>query len=214
MTSSLCAPLTSDKHSQHDIAGTLRLPSIEQKFPNEFFILMQPDLISRLLSNTAPAEVVTNPKRWLKICRLAQQSVVQVLPQRYGHSGCLDDAIDLVSRRVRLCFVLDEDRNLAQRQVERAYLRSLRSLQVALGSKDSVSWDVWYATLLLCLFEVWKSCTFVLLLLNHRSCSNTMICATISAMHEAGSMFYTHLGLQISLQRQRRICSSRKPRLW
>lgn len=128
--------------------------TVDNALPNELLTLMQPDLISRLLRLASVTDALSNPKRWLNICRLAQQSVVHVLPQRYGHSGCLDDAIACVGSRLDQCFVAEENRLACQRQVEKDYVRALRSLQAKLNSPDSVNWDVWYATLLLCLFEV------------------------------------------------------------
>jgi len=116
---------------------------------------MQPDLISRLLQVASLTDALSNPKRWLNICRLAQESVVKVLPQRYGYSGCLDDAIACVGSRVRQCLIQEEGMKIScKRQVEKDYVRALRSLQTKLSSPENVSWDIWYATLLLCLFEV------------------------------------------------------------
>ncbi|KEF63318.1 uncharacterized protein A1O9_01295 [Exophiala aquamarina CBS 119918] len=137
------------------ISGPLSVLTVSNGLPNELFILMQPNLISRLLQVASLTDALSNPKRWLNICRIAQESVVKVLPQRYGYSGCLDDAIACVGSRVHQCLIFEEDQKLScQRQVEKDYLRALRSLQTKLSSPDGVSWDVWYATLLLCLFEL------------------------------------------------------------
>jgi hypothetical protein len=136
------------------LAGPGSILALDNALPIELLTIMQPDLISRLLQLASVTDALSNPKRWLNICRLAQQSVVHVLPQRYGHSGCLDDAIACVGSRLHQCFITEENRLACQRQVEKDYVRALRSLQAKLNSPDSVNWDVWYATLLLCLFEV------------------------------------------------------------
>ena len=134
-----------------------------RKIPNDLAIFTQPDLTASLLRRAAVADVNANPRRWVKICRLAQESVLQVLPQRYGYSRCLDDAIDSVTGRIQQYLGQDAENQLNHTRVKRAYGRALRSLQTALASSNSVDWTVWYATLLLALFEVRNGVTIFML---------------------------------------------------
>jgi hypothetical protein len=113
---------------------------------------MQPGLSQKLLADASGVDVNSDPKRWVKICRLT--SVLQFLPHMIGHSKCLDCAIDCLAERVRQCCIQVPDMALAQTQLERRYGRALQVLQNALDSSASIDWTVWYTTLLLALFEV------------------------------------------------------------
>lgn len=124
----------------------------QQSVPPDVHIFMLPGLSAKLLARTASTDAHNNDIRWVKACRLGQESVLGPLPQRYGYRRCLDDAIDCVAGRMRLTLSPNDDR-LAQLQIDRLYGRALRSLNVAL-SLGYVDWTVWYATVLLLLFEV------------------------------------------------------------
>ena len=113
---------------------------------------MLPGITAKLLAHVVSRDVHNNQLRWVKASRLGQESILGLLPRRYGHSNCLDDAINCVAGRMRLSLVESDDRH-AQWQVDRLYGRALRSLSTALSS-DPVDWTAWYATMLLLLFEV------------------------------------------------------------
>jgi len=123
-----------------------------RSIPQDVRIFMLPGLTAKLLARVVSTDVHNNQLRWAKVCRLGHESILGLLPQRYGHSRCLDDAIACVAGRVRLSLVEGDHRH-AQWQIDRLYGRALRSLNAALSS-DCVDWTAWYATMLLLLFEV------------------------------------------------------------
>ncbi|OAG38114.1 hypothetical protein AYO21_07704 [Fonsecaea monophora] len=121
--------------------------------PEYVSLLMQPGLSQKLLLDASSVGVNSDPRRWVKICRLT--TILQFLPQMIGHSKCLDYAIDCLAERVRQCCVQSRVRDqLVLTQLERRYGRALQCLQNALNSSRSIDWTVWYTTLLLTLFEL------------------------------------------------------------
>jgi hypothetical protein len=122
------------------------------KCPEYVALLMQPGLSQKLLVDASGAPLNSDPRRWVKICRLT--SILQFLPPMIGHSKCLDCAIDCLAERVRQCCVTSPDLELAQGQLEMRYGRALQLLQTSLNRPQSIDWTVWYTTLLLALFEV------------------------------------------------------------
>lgn len=124
-----------------------------RRIPGEMSILMQPDTTANLLRYAAITDANSNPRKWVKICRLAQDSVLQLIPQLYGRSKCLDDSIDCVVTRVRQCFLSGTEGQAGQIDLSRIYGRAVRSLSATL-TDTAVDWTVWYASLLLALFEV------------------------------------------------------------
>ncbi|OAL30887.1 hypothetical protein AYO20_08580 [Fonsecaea nubica] len=129
--------------------------------PEYVSLLMQPGLSQKLLLDASSVGVNSDPRRWVKICRLT--TILQFLPQMIGHSKCLDYAIDCLAGRVRQCCVQSRDRDqLVLTQLERRYGRALQCLQNALNSSRSIDWTVWYTTLLLTLFEGGKHILFSL----------------------------------------------------
>jgi hypothetical protein len=135
-------------------ASVVRAPSSYGRFvPPELAVLVQPGLSTHLLRRAAAAErVSSDPKRWVKTLSLMQDSVLHVLPRSYGHSLCLDNAIECVAQRIWLCFT-DETKESGA-MIEYKYGRALRSLNTALTSTDGLDSTVWYATSMLALFEV------------------------------------------------------------
>ena len=134
------------------IARTLSLWPNNSKSPQYVALLMQPGLSQKLLVDAAGLDVNSDPRRWVKICRLT--SVLQFLPQMIGQNGCLDCAIDCLAERVRQTCVVSQDRRLERVQLDQRYGRALRLLQSALDSTAKIDWTLWYTTLLLALFEV------------------------------------------------------------
>ncbi|KIW30844.1 uncharacterized protein PV07_02537 [Cladophialophora immunda] len=120
--------------------------------PEYVSLLMQPGLSQKLLLDASSVGVNSDPRRWVKICRLT--TILQFLPRMIGHSKCLDYAIDCLAERVRQCCVQSPDREQALTQLERRYGRALQCLQNALNSARDIDWTVWYTTLLLTLFEL------------------------------------------------------------
>ncbi len=141
---------------KHNYVATIRTPlplwPDNRSSPEYVSLLMQPGLSQKLLVDASSVDVNSDPKRWVKICRLT--SILQFLPHMIGHSKCLDYAIDCLAERVRQCYIDIPDVALAQNQLEKRYGRALQSLQNALDSAESIDWTVWYTTLLLALFEV------------------------------------------------------------
>jgi hypothetical protein len=142
--------------NRHNYAGPIRAslslwPS-NSKSPEYVSLLMQPGLSQKLLVDASGLEANSDPRRWVKICRLT--SILKFLPLMIGRSKCLDCAIDCLAERVRQCCVTSPDIGLAQTQLEKRYGRALQCLQSALNSAPSIDWTVWYTTLLLALFEV------------------------------------------------------------
>ncbi|KAI1629232.1 hypothetical protein EDD37DRAFT_644991 [Exophiala viscosa] len=138
--------------SEARITSLARYTPDGRSFPQQVCIFMLPGLTAKILTHVVSADVHNNQLRWVKACRLGQESILGLLPRRYGHSKCLDDAINCVAGRICLSLVESNDR-LARWQIDRLYGRALRSLNAALSS-DSVDWTAWYATMLLLLFEI------------------------------------------------------------
>ncbi|EXJ66609.1 uncharacterized protein A1O5_10280 [Cladophialophora psammophila CBS 110553] len=143
----------SAKRSYHaSIASPLSLWPNKRNSPEYVSLLMQPGLSQKLLLDASSVGINSDPRRWVKICRLT--TILQFLPRMIGHSQCLDYAIDCLAERVRQCCVQSLDRELALTQLEKRYGRALQCLQNALNSSRSIDWTVWYTTLLLTLFEL------------------------------------------------------------
>ncbi|KAK5193271.1 hypothetical protein LTR92_006640 [Exophiala xenobiotica] len=138
------------------VPASLPLSSNGRPIPSSMSVFMLPDLTTRLLDYATGQDVLTNPLRWVKAFRLSRQSSLRFLPLCYGHSKCLDDAIDCAAGRLQLCLAGNGQghTSTSQLQVARLYGRALRSLNVALTSSDRVDWTMWYATLTLLLSEV------------------------------------------------------------
>ncbi len=136
------------------VPASLALSSNGRPFPSSMSVFMLPDLTTRLLDYATGQDVLTNPLRWVKAFRLSRQSVLRFLPLCYGHSKCLDDAINCVAARLQLCLAGNGQGHTSQLQVARLYGRALRSLNAALTSSDRIDWTMWYATLTLLLSEV------------------------------------------------------------
>ncbi|KIW88377.1 uncharacterized protein Z519_10946 [Cladophialophora bantiana CBS 173.52] len=134
------------------IASPLPLWPNKRNSPEYLSFLMQPGLSQKLLLDASSVGVNSDPRRWVKICRLT--AILQFLPRMIGHSQCLDYAIDCLAERVRQCCIQSLDRELALTQLEKRYGRALQCLQNALNSSRSIDWTVWYTTLLLTLFEL------------------------------------------------------------
>jgi hypothetical protein len=116
-------------------------------------VLVHPNLTVGLLHQAVKADVNSDPRRWLKICRLSRQALLPSLPQLYGHSKCLDDAIACVSLRIQQLF-RDEIQDFKSQDMAAAlYRRAISSLASALDA-PSVNVTVWYSTLLLAFFEL------------------------------------------------------------
>lgn len=122
--------------------------------PPAMSVFMLPELTSKLLDYAITVDLLANPARWVKTFRLSSPSALQVLPQRYGYSKCLDDAIDCAAGRIQLCLAGDKPGQSDKLEVDKLYGRALRSLSLALASSSPVDWTVWYATLTLLLSEV------------------------------------------------------------
>ncbi|KAJ9605790.1 hypothetical protein H2200_009639 [Cladophialophora chaetospira] len=144
--------LSSERDYATPIATPLSQWPDNRKSPEFVSLLMQPGLSQKLLMDASSVDVNSDPKRWVKICRLT--SILQFLPHMIGHSKCLDYAIDCLAERVRQCCIQIPDVALAQTQLEKRYGRALQCLQNALDSAQSIDWTVWYTTLLLALFEL------------------------------------------------------------
>ncbi|OAP64151.1 hypothetical protein AYL99_00123 [Fonsecaea erecta] len=134
------------------LAPPLSLWPSQTDSPDYVFLLMQPGLDQKLLLEASSMGVNSDPRRWVKICRLS--TILQFLPQMIGHTRCLDYAIDCLTERVRQCCVQSPDREMALTQLERRYGRALQCLQNTLNSSRNIDWTVWYTTLLLTLFEL------------------------------------------------------------
>lgn len=115
--------------------------------------LMKPDIANNILRHAATADVNSNPRRWVKICQLVQASVIQILPQLYGYSTCLDDSVDCLILRISQLHFPESEAQSNYTLVDQMYRRAIRSLSSALSS-GVVDRTVWYATLLMALFEV------------------------------------------------------------
>ncbi|KIW10463.1 hypothetical protein PV08_11427 [Exophiala spinifera] len=153
------APKVSKNGSEDQLRMTTIPPALSFKpngrpTPPAMSVFMMPDLTVKLLDYAVNVDLLANPARWVKAFRLSSPSALQILPQRYGFSKCLDDAIDCAAGRIRLCLAGDEQVESDKLEVDKLYGRALRSLSLALSSSSSVDWTVWYATLTLLLSEV------------------------------------------------------------
>ncbi|KAF2469835.1 uncharacterized protein BDR25DRAFT_343509 [Lindgomyces ingoldianus] len=114
-----------------------------REFPSEMSILLQPDLTANLLCHAAASDAAINPRRWIKICRLANDSILHTLPQIYGYSKCLDNSIDCVVMRVRCSLQQGAEVQLRESEelrITQMYGRAIRSLSNAITSPE-VNWD-------------------------------------------------------------------------
>lgn len=127
-----------------------------RQIPPELSVLLQPDLTGIILRYAAANNADADPRRWIKVCRLANDSLIHTLPRIYGYSKCLDDGIHCVITRVRWSFLQQTEGQPVESgelQIARAYDRAIRSLADSISS-GAVDWTGWYATLLMALFEV------------------------------------------------------------
>jgi hypothetical protein len=129
----------------------------------DWSVLLQPELSGKVLGHAAAAESNMDPRRWVKICRLTESPLLQVLPLLYGHSTCLDDATECMIARIRCCLRVSVALSETEGILARTYGRAIRSLSTAIA-RGSVDQDIWYATLLLALFEVGGQFVYPLLL--------------------------------------------------
>jgi hypothetical protein len=138
--------------TQRGKVGLLYSP-FGQPLSKDISVLTHPNLTVELLHQAVKADVNSDPRRWLKICRMSRQALLPSLPQMYGHSKCLDDAIACVSLRIQQMF-RDEMRDSGSRaRTDGLYSRAICSLASALDA-PCVKVMIWYSTLLLALFEL------------------------------------------------------------
>lgn len=116
-------------------------------------IFIQPDLADNILRHVAASESSSDPRRWLKVYRLAHDAILRSLPQLYGHSKCLDDAIDCIATLAHHSIFASTRTESGELQVAHSYGRAIRSLSDIITS-GPVDWTAWCATLLMALFEV------------------------------------------------------------
>ncbi|KAK6364246.1 hypothetical protein LTS17_012417 [Exophiala oligosperma] len=137
------------------IPASLSFKPNGRPIPSGISVFMLPDLTAKLLDYATTVDLLANPARWIKAFRLSNPSALQLLPQRYGYSKCLDDAIDCAAGRIRLCLAGDESAQQSDKlEVDKLYGRALRSLSLAIAAPSPIDWTVWYTTLTLLLAEV------------------------------------------------------------
>lgn len=146
-----------------NLSPSLPLSSNGRHVPTELSIVLQPSLTADIIRHAAANNADADPRRWIKVCRLANDSLIHLLPQVYGYDKCLDDCIDGVVTRFRWSFLQRSGGSSTaakEIQLALAYDRAIRSLGQTISS-GVVDWTGWYATLLMALFEVtWPTLGF------------------------------------------------------
>jgi hypothetical protein len=167
---------------------------------------MRPGFAADLLRYGAAADADANPRRWVKLCRIAHESVFEALPRLYGHSKCLDRSIECVAWRVQCCFSRTPESQLDQGRIAELYARAIRSLAAALvpGKVDST---VWYTTLLLVLFEVGLAETQLAIISKRLRCLTLPAIAPGSCTRGVHLTCWKHLAPRRSLLEMKRPCS-------
>lgn len=125
-----------------------------RQVPTDICIVLQPDFIQSLLHHAAVKSCDADPRRWVKVCRLANDSLMRLLPQVYGYDQCLDTCIDCLLLQFRQAFMPEagDSSDTGELQLARAYNRAIQGL--ANSVYRTVEWTGWFATLLMALFEV------------------------------------------------------------
>jgi hypothetical protein len=142
---------------QISLTPSSTLPPYALGIPTELTILFHPGLAATLRYRAAEAEHEFDPRRWTKLCRLAEDSVLQKLPSLYGHSTCLDRSIDCVAARIHDGLKLNTAEHKSEAHIASIYGQAIHSLSNAF-SLSEVDWCSWYATWLLTFFEASEFC--------------------------------------------------------
>lgn len=107
-----------------------------------------------LLSHERHSSILLEPLRIQKIINLASQQLFQGLGERHERNQCSNDAINCLWAYVQQ-FLFPESFMVDQDQSVRYYVRALNSIRIAIDKRNPLNgMDVWYATLILILYEV------------------------------------------------------------
>lgn len=112
------------------------------------------DLSKTLLSHEELSPILSNPLRIQKILGLGNELFFQGLRESYEAKICVKDAVDCLWAYCEH-LLLPELSSTSMNKHIKCYVKALSSMQLELNSGNALnSLDVWYATLILILYEV------------------------------------------------------------
>jgi hypothetical protein len=107
-----------------------------------------------LLSHEHHSSLLSEPLRIQKILSLTQAQFFLGIGERHESSPCLKDAVDCLWAYVQQ-FIFSEVSISNRNKPVKYYIRALNSIRIALKDSNSFNGiDIWYATLILILYEV------------------------------------------------------------